>query len=137
MGGEAKTPTKIWKDPGFEVFMCLDDPRNPRNWSLAYRSWVIGTVAFSAWVVVLYSTSYMSSAPDLMAELSISSLEATLGLTTYLLGLALGSLFSAPLSELYGRRIVYITSLFLWSLLIIPSGLAELFSVILVSRFCG
>jgi multidrug resistance protein len=121
----------------FEVVLDDDDPKNPKNWSLVYRAWVIVTVAFSAWVVVLYSTSYMSSAPGLESELGVSSLGATTGLTTYLLGLALGSLFSAPLSELYGRRIVYILSLGTWILLIIPCGLAESFAVILASRFFG
>lgn len=125
------------RQPEFEVVLDQNDPRNPRGWSTLYRAWVIATVSFSAWVVVLYSTSYMSSALGLQDELDVSSLAATTGLTTYLLGLALGSLLSAPLSELYGRRIVYILSLFIWILLIIPCGVAESFTAILVARFFG
>jgi hypothetical protein len=134
---ESNTQRPESRKAEFEVILNHNDPGVPKNWSSAYRAWVIVTVAFSAWVVVLYSTSYMSSAPGLESELGVSSLEATTGLTIYLLGLALGSLLSAPLSELYGRRIVYMLSLFIWILLIIPCGLAESFKIILLSRFLG
>lgn len=125
------------RDPEFEVTLDKSDPSNPQNWSTIYRAWVIGTVAFSAWIVVLYSTSYMSSVPGLKSEFGASSLDATMGLTAYLVGLAIGSLFSAPLSELYGRRIVYLVCFSIWTVLVIPCGLAQSFSTILASRFCG
>ncbi|CAI6079553.1 unnamed protein product [Clonostachys chloroleuca] len=125
------------RDSLFEVTLDENDPSCPQGWSALYRAWVVGTVSFSAWVVVLYSTSYMSSAPGLQSEFGASSMEATSGMTTYLMGLALGSLFSAPLSEMYGRRIIYLGSLFVWNLLIIPCGLAVSMCAILVSRFWG
>ncbi|RDA96135.1 hypothetical protein CP533_1773 [Ophiocordyceps camponoti-saundersi (nom. inval.)] len=128
-----------WDDrtSDFEVIFQVDDVENPRNWPGWYRAWVMVTVSFSAWVVVLYSTSYTSTLSRLQEELHISRLAAVMGLTTYMIGLALGSLIAPPLSELYGRRVVYLVSLGLWSLFIVPAALAQSITVILVARLCS
>jgi MFS family permease len=60
-----------------------------------------------------------------------------LGITTYLIGLALGSLVLAPLSEMYGRRPVYLIAVFMFTVLIIPAALAKDLQSILVTRFFG
>ncbi|KJZ74884.1 hypothetical protein HIM_05793 [Hirsutella minnesotensis 3608] len=133
---ESITPGSVEKRlTQFQVTFNANDPENPKNWPAWYKAWVMVTVAFSAWVVVLYSTSYTSSLPGLKEEFHISRLAGVMGLTAYLLGLALGSLFAPPMSELYGRRIIYLTSFCLWALFIIPSALAHSLSVILAVRF--
>ena len=58
-----------------------------------------------------------------------------LGLTTYQIGLALGPLLLAPMSELFGRRPVYQVSMGLFSILILPACFAKKLETILVSRF--
>lgn len=121
--------------PDFEVVFEDGDPENPRNWALWYRAWILFSIAFSCLVVVLYSTTYASSVPGLMEEFGTSNTVATLGLTTYLLGFATGSIFVAPMSELYGRQPVYMVCLLAWALLIIPSAVAQSLTTILVSRF--
>ena len=123
------------RPPDFEVIFEDGDPENPKNWPLWYRTWILVAVAFTCWVVVLYSTSFTSSTPGLMKEFGSSTTITTLGMTTYLLGLATGSLFVAPLSELYGRRPVYLICLSIWALLIIPSALAKSLTAIIVSRY--
>ncbi len=124
--------------PSFEVDFAADDPDNPLNWPLWYRGIVIGAVSYSTWTVVLYSTSYTSSMPGMMEEFGVTSKPvATLGVTTYLLGLAVGSLILAPLSEMYGRRIVYAGSLGFYCLMVLPCALATSLSEVLVVRFFG
>lgn len=102
-----------------------------------YRMWAIATVSFSAWVVVLFSTSYTGALPGLMEEFNVTKTYATMGMTTYLLGLAVGSLIVAPMSELFGRRIVYLVGLAVWAVFIIPCGVAECLTTILANRFVG
>lgn len=103
-----------------------------------YRGVVLGTVSFATWVVVLYSTSYTSSIPGMMKEFNISSQPlATLGITVYLMGLASGSLILAPLSEIYGRRIVYIGSMAFFTLMVLPCALGNSLAEILVVRYFG
>jgi MFS family permease len=55
----------------------------------------------------------------------------------YLLGLAVGSLVLAPLSEIYGRRPVYIGALAAFCLLVLPCALATSLAEVLVVRFFG
>ncbi|KAK1451368.1 major facilitator superfamily transporter [Colletotrichum paranaense] len=125
------------RPPDYEVVFEPDDPENPKNWPLWYRGWTIFVVSLSTWIVVLYSTSYTASIPGLVEEYHSSRVIATLGVTTYLLGLAAGSLIVAPMSELYGRQYVYLGCFTVSSLLIIPCALAKSLTTLIVVRFFG
>lgn len=87
---------------------------------------------------MLYSTSYTSGIYALQEEFDVAS-EAivTLGLTTYLFGLAVGSLILAPISETYGRKPVYSVAMVIFSLLVIPCARATSMAEIIVVRFFG
>ncbi|KAI3318109.1 major facilitator superfamily transporter [Xylariaceae sp. AK1471] len=124
------------RPPDFEVDFGDDD--DPREWPLWYRSWTLITVSFSTWIIVLYSTTYTSAIPGLIKEFDVpSETVATLGVTTYLIGLGFGTVIFAPISELYGRRPVYIVCMVIFTLLILPSALATSLTEILVVRFFG
>lgn len=124
--------------PSFEVDFAENDPDDPRCWPLWYRSYTVFAVSFATWSTVLYSSSYTSSMPGMMEEFSISSEPvATLGVTTYLFGLAVGSLVLAPLSEIWGRRPVYIGALAFFSLMVLPCALATSLGEVLGVRFVG
>ncbi|KAI1372173.1 polyamine transporter 3 [Hypoxylon crocopeplum] len=125
------------RPPDYEVSFEDDERENPKLWPLWYRSWIVFCISFTTWVVVFYSTSYTASAPGLMEEFGVSSTVATLGVTTYLLGLAAGSLLVAPASELYGRRPVYIICMICFTILVIPCCLATSLAEIIVVRFFG
>lgn len=72
----------------------------------------------------------------MMEEFNIKSRTTIiLGMTTYLLGLACGPLLLAPMSELYGRRPVFIISLTMYFLFVIPACVAKNFQTILIVRF--
>ena len=124
--------------PSFEVDFAGDDPEDPRNWPLWYKGLTVGAVSYTTWTVILYSTSYTSSTPGMMKEFhETSEPVATLGVTTYLTGLAVGSLMLAPLSEIYGRRVVYIGSIIFFCLMVLPCALATSLPEVLVVRFFG
>lgn len=136
--GATSITSSASRQPDFEVVFEPDDPNNPKNWPIWYRGWIIFCVSFSTWVVVLYSTSYTASIPGLMIAFNEpSQTVATLGITTYLLGLACGSLVVAPMSELYGRRNVFLVCQTIFMLLILPTALATSLTEILVVRFFG
>lgn len=122
----------------FEVYFGENDPMNPQDWPFWYRSWSLFCIAFSSLVVSLYSTIYTSSIPGLEKEFDISNtIIPTLGVTTYLIGIGLGSVVQAPLSEVLGRRPIYLISMSIFSVLIIPCSLATSIAEILVVRFFG
>jgi MFS family permease len=89
-------------------------------------------------VVVLYSTSYTATISGLKDEFGVQSTTVvTLGLTTYLLGFAVGSLLVAPASELWGRQPVYVVCMIIFTLLVIPACVATSLAEIIVVRFFG
>ncbi|PGH14033.1 hypothetical protein AJ79_03302 [Helicocarpus griseus UAMH5409] len=125
-------------DPNFEVdWEDEHDPANPRNWSLKYKGVSIAYLSWSTFVVVLYSTAYTAGLEDIAQEFHSSNILVTLGLTFYLIGLAVGSVILAPLSEMYGRKPVSIGSLLLFVIFIIPCGLSTNVAELVVFRFLG
>jgi len=48
--------------------------------------------------------AYLPGLPELARDFGVSPSAAQVTVTTYLLGLALGQLFSGPLSDVHGRR---------------------------------
>lgn len=128
--------TNMTTDPRFEV--DFEDGENPQDWSMLKKSMVIFFMSFSTLVVVMYSTSYTAGIPGMMETFHVGSkTDLVLGLTTYLAGLALGSVILAPLSEMYGRRPVYLIAVAMFMVLVIPCALAQNLATILAVRFFG
>jgi multidrug resistance protein len=123
--------------PEFEIYWESADPENPRLWPLWYKGLTVAAMSLGATVVSLSSTLYTSGIPGLQNDFHISKIVALLGVTTYLLGMAIGSIIFAPLSELLGRRPVYIASMTMFLLLLLPVALAQSIVSVLVSRFFG
>jgi hypothetical protein len=124
--------------PGFEVDFEPGDVENPRSWPPWYKGLAIASLSFATWNVVFASTSYTSGMPGMMEDFGLASeTVAALGVTAYLVGLAVGSLLTAPISEVCGRRPVYIGALFVSMLLVLPCALAKSFPEIIVARFFG
>lgn len=87
---------------------------------------------------VIYTTMYTSGVEGMQEAFNISSkIVVLLGLTTNLFGLAIGSVVLSSLSEIYGRRPIYLVSVLLFGLLILPVALARNLEAVLISRFFG
>ncbi|EMC92111.1 hypothetical protein BAUCODRAFT_78487 [Baudoinia panamericana UAMH 10762] len=130
--------TYTTNDPAFEIDFEPGDTKNdPQQWPLWYKSLVIFAMSYGTTCVVLYSTSYTSAIPGMEATFGISDTLGVLGVTTYLFGMATGAVILAPLSEMYGRRPIYVASLFLFVIFVIPCAVAKDIATILVARFFG
>ncbi|KAJ4350054.1 uncharacterized protein N0V89_008675 [Didymosphaeria variabile] len=128
--------TNMTTDPRFEI--DFEDGENPQDWSMVKKCMIIFFMSFSTLVVVMYSTSYTAGIPGMMVTFDVKSkINLVLGLTTYLAGLALGSVILAPLSEMYGRRPVYLVAVAMFIVLIIPCALAQNLATVLAVRFFG
>lgn len=87
------------------------DPENPLNWSSGKKTILTALVGTVSALVPMASSMMAPGIALTMSELHETS--RTLGsfmITIFILGLAVGPLFLGPLSELYGRYIVVITS---------------------------
>ena len=67
-------------------------------------------------------------------EFDVSITTALLGLSMYVIGLGLGPMFSAPLSEIFGRRLVYFVNLPIFLLFNMGAGLAKNIETLVVCR---
>ncbi|OQD75245.1 hypothetical protein PENDEC_c008G00906 [Penicillium decumbens] len=131
-------PTNATADPNYEVdWDGEDDPENPKNWPFKYKAMGLSFLSWNTLIVVLYSTSYTSGASQIGNEFHESETIVTLGLTFYLFGLAIGSMFMAPLSEVYGRKPVCVTCLAIFTVLIIPCALGTSVTELIIVRTIG
>lgn len=124
-------------DPAFEIDFEDGEDGNPQNWPLWYKGVIVGVMSYSTVSVVTFSTSYTSAIPGMMEAFGISDSVGILGVTTYLIGMAAGSVILAPLSEMYGRRPIYIAALGLFIIFVLPCALAQNIETVLITRFLG
>ncbi|KAJ0414770.1 major facilitator superfamily domain-containing protein [Aspergillus carlsbadensis] len=110
------------EDDPYVITWIPNDPRNPQL-SPEPRKWFItALVSLAALAVSLISSAYSGSLNEILEYFDISREVSYLGISLYVLGFALGPVFWAPLSELYGRRRIYIISMS--SLTIFTAGVA-------------
>ncbi|KAL2399799.1 Major facilitator superfamily multidrug transporter mdrA [Exophiala dermatitidis] len=130
--------TTFTSDPRYEVDFGVGDPGDPRNFGFWYKALGIFTISFGTLGVVMYSTSYTAALAAMKTEFGLDSdTIATLGVTTYMLGLAMGSLLLAPLAETYGRKPAYTICMALFTILVLPAALAKDIETIIIVRFFG
>ncbi|KAE9366893.1 MFS general substrate transporter [Stipitochalara longipes BDJ] len=85
-----------------------DDPSNPVNFKPVIKLLNICLVSAICFVTPLGSSMFAPGVPELMKEFKSSNVElASFVVSVYVLGFAVGPLFFAPLSEIYGRLPVY------------------------------
>jgi multidrug resistance protein len=97
-------------DDPFVVEFIPGDPRNPMNFP-EWKKWCLTvTVAVATLAVAFVSTAYTASTKQLIEAFGCSQDVATLGVSLFVLGFAIGPLLWAPLSELYGRQILFFTT---------------------------
>ncbi|EIW78972.1 MFS general substrate transporter [Coniophora puteana RWD-64-598 SS2] len=112
-----------------------NDPRAPINFSYA-KKWTITFVAITFTAIISASISAYSLGYDsMMSDLGCTRMEATLGLSLFLLGFAFFPLASSSFSEELGRRPVYLASALGFVLAELMVALAPNIAVVIVGRF--
>ncbi|THH21321.1 hypothetical protein EW146_g218 [Bondarzewia mesenterica] len=120
-----------------------DDPENPRNfskvkkWSACLRAFCVYitlTVSSLCLAVALGSAIITGDMKGPAEELHMSQIVGNLAVTLFVVGFGLGPLIYAPMSEMFGRRPIYIISMGLYTIFIIPSAVAKNTATLLVGR---
>jgi hypothetical protein len=141
----ANTPADVEKLPSnrhnapetnYQVSFSGDsDPLSPRSMS-TLRKWFITLIISCTSFCVAYTSSvYTTTYDQIMEEFQVSEIVATLGLSLFVFGLALSPMLLAPLSEFYGRKPVYMISLLVYVIWIIPCARAPNIQTLLIARF--
>lgn len=96
----------IDSDP-YVVEFIPNDPRNPMLFA-QWKKWAITLlVAFATLAVSFTSSVYSGGVDQIIEQFNCSSEVVTLGISLFVLGFAIGPLLWAPLSEMYGRQVLF------------------------------
>lgn len=114
-----------------------DDAENPQNWSNLRRAFITTIICLYTFVVYMSSAIYTTSEQGVMEEFGVGQTEAALGLSLFVLGYGTGPLIFSPMSELpaIGRNPVYIVTMFLFTIISIPTALVHNYPGLMVLRF--
>ncbi|KAL7415965.1 major facilitator superfamily domain-containing protein [Mrakia frigida] len=111
------------------------DLSNPRARSKLWRWGLTSQVALQMFIVSYATSGYAGAAPGLNKEFGAGKELVTVGISTFVIGQALGSLLWAPLSEIFGRKLVLLPTLAAFSLFAAGVSLAQNIWTILICRF--
>nr|POE90157.1 efflux pump fubt [Quercus suber] len=100
------------------------------------RKWAIAILqSLSTFAVTFASSVYASGIDDVIRKFGVSAEVATLGLSLFVSGFALGPLIWAPLSEVYGRKLVFMVSYTAYTAFSVGAACAPNITSLLVLRF--
>ncbi|TVY33179.1 Efflux pump, partial [Lachnellula occidentalis] len=112
---ESDTPRAESESPGAPIdeldWDSPEDPGNPQLWSTRKKVFHTAVPALFGFVLTVGTSTYVPALSPVMKKFDVSREVAVLPLSLFTLGFCIGPSFAAPLSEIYGRRIVYWTTL--------------------------
>ncbi|KAI0022808.1 MFS multidrug transporter-like protein [Xylariomycetidae sp. FL0641] len=113
----------------------LNDTGNPKNWSLRARIYHTMLPALYGFSVSIGTSMYSPGVFAIEDEFHVSQSVSLLGLSLYALGLALGPVVGAPVSETQGRKAVYIVTLPLFLVFTAGAGATQNIQTLIICRF--
>jgi DHA1 family multidrug resistance protein-like MFS transporter len=111
------------------------DPANPRNWPLARKTVSTAVVTGIGFVSTIAASIYAPGHEAVAKQFGISTTLALLPLSFFNLGMALGPIVSSPMSETFGRKAVYFTTIPTFALFTLGSGFSQSLAALTVCRF--
>ncbi|KAK6077709.1 transporter [Seiridium cupressi] len=125
---EADPDTVDWDGP--------EDAENPMSWPMSKKWLNVSILSLLTIVTPLGSSMFAPGIPAIMLEFhSTSTTTATFLVSIYILGFAFGPLLIAPLSEIYGRRPLYIFGNVLFAIFTVCTALSNSIGMLLAFRF--
>ena len=122
-------------DDPYIVDYLHNDRQDAMNFSKG-RKWAIAILqSLSTFALTFASSVYVSGMEGVMQRFHVSDEVATLGLSLFVLGFAVGPLIWAPLSEVYGRRSIYVISYAAYTAFSVAAACAPNITSLLVLRF--
>lgn len=132
-----KDPWKYPLDPATGlrlVTYCEGEVENPKNWSTT-KKWIItiglGLICF---MVAFNSAVVTGDMGGIVKAFDVSMEVSILTVTLFVVGFAVGPLVFAPLSEEWGRKIIFNSTLLVAVIFIIPCAVAQNIGTLLVCR---
>lgn len=113
------------------------DNENPRNWSLFWKYIQVFLVFIVGLILPMASSIWSPGISEIASDYNTNNQLVTGSQTGFVCMLGIGPLFFAPMSETFGRRIVFLVNLTLFTLFQIPTALAPNIETFVVMRTLG
>ncbi|KAJ7457263.1 MFS polyamine transporter [Mycena galericulata] len=107
---------------------------DPREWGSARKWYITMTTAFLCLAVSLGSSLITADLKGPVIDLNTTQEIVNLTVTCFVIGFGIGPLVFAPLSEVVGRRPIYVISMFFYFIFTLPSALAKNAATLVISR---
>ncbi|KAL4802135.1 MFS transporter [Aspergillus unguis] len=111
------------------------DPLDPLNWSKLEKHTILAIVMLKYFLFTYLTTTTVPSFPSIQSSLNINYSQVNWTVAIPALGLALGPLFWSGLSDVYGRRIVFITGTLIALGSTVGAALATTYNGYMAARF--
>ncbi|KAM0127510.1 hypothetical protein ACHAP3_008742 [Botrytis cinerea] len=122
------------QDP-FVVEFIPGDRRNPMNFPMLKKWTITILLAFATLAVSFVSSAYSGGVKEIIETFNVSSEVVTLGVSLFVLGFAIGPLIWAPLSELYGRQVLFCGTYAMLTIFNAGAAGAQNMQTLLIMRF--
>ena len=113
------------QDPAFKVILTDNDGWNPHDISLLHKWIIVNVISQGALCVACASSTAAFTEVGIEQEFNVSHEVAILSISIYVIGLGMGPLLAGPLSEVYGRNIIYQLSYILFFIFSWPVAFAK------------
>jgi len=124
------------QDP-YVVTWIPDDAGNPMNWNKGLKWLITVIVALECFAVAFSSSAYSGCLRELVAHFQASTTLLIAGISLFVLGFALGPLLWAPLSEIYGRQIIFFVTFGFFTAFMGGATADSTLTTLLIMRFFG
>ncbi|KAE8137123.1 major facilitator superfamily domain-containing protein [Aspergillus pseudotamarii] len=121
-------------DSPYIVSWPVNDALNGRNYGTMRKISIIVVSGLSTLSVAFASSAYSGDLSSICQYFGVSDEAATLGLSLYVLGFAIGLLLWAPMSEAFGRRIVFLATFSLFTIFNIAAAISANFASLVIFR---
>ncbi|KAH0600692.1 hypothetical protein MHUMG1_01691 [Metarhizium humberi] len=111
------------------------DPLHSQNWPMRKKVLTAAMLSYTTLTSAFTSSIFSAATTSVAAEYHVGSEVGLLGTTFYVLGFAFGPTLWAPMSELRGRRLPIVVSMFGFSLFSIACATGKDIQTILICRF--
>lgn len=123
------------EEPYVVEFIHPFDQRNPMTWP-KWRKWFITiTMALATLAVAFVSSAFSGGVVQIIRHFDASEELVTAGISLFVMGFAIGPLLWAPLSELYGRQVLFCGTYALLTAFNAGAAASQNIGTLLVLRF--
>ncbi|KAL4889583.1 major facilitator superfamily domain-containing protein [Aspergillus ambiguus] len=111
------------------------DPLDPLNWSLMQKHTILGIVMLKYFLFTYITTTTVPSFPEIQTQFDISYAQVNWTVAIPALGLSVGPLFWSSLSDIYGRRVIFIVGTLIALVSTVGAAVADTYGGYMAARF--